>query len=184
MNFDSESAHLGMVQSARDTVIVAIKSGEDIAQSTADSLATLFAEAEKAPGIHGDFGADAVTRGAVRGACEMGVDLRSVAQGILRGAIEADPQSNGTILDVITQTSRSTVHAVAGMEADLSATVRGLLDAALDNAAAHGSDPSDAQSAAGIGALLGAAQFSGKTQDTIRRALDRATEPEMAAMPV
>jgi hypothetical protein len=113
----------------------------------------------------------------------MGVDLRSVAQGILRGAIEADPQSHAPILDLITQTSRSTIHAVAGMEADVGATVKGLLDAASANAAAHGSDPIDAQSAAGIGALLGAAQFSGKTKETIRQALlPPAARPELVGM--
>lgn len=171
MKLDVESDYLGMVQTARDNVMTAIKSRRDVADATADSVAGLFAESEWNPTMPGNPVAGAVTSGAVSAACELGAGLCGVANGILRGAMSSGEQTHAPMLDLIKQTAQSTVRAVAGLEADVGGAVTGLLDAASAEATSKGISAESAASAVGAGALLGVEQTSWNTKQIVREAI-------------
>lgn len=182
MRIDLETTHLGMVQTARDNVIAAIKCQRDVVQGTADSVSALFATSEWRPGTSGDAIASAVTNGAVRGAFEMGASLDGVAQGILLGAIGEDAELPAPFLDIIRQTSRGTVNAVAGVDGDVGAAVNGLLDAATQSATARGLNRDHAATAAADGAMLAASQFTEIQSETVRLALSKSRESNRYGM--
>jgi hypothetical protein len=158
MRIDLETAHLGIVQAARDNLISAIKHRRDLVQATSDSVSELFALSAWAPGTNSDSVASAVTNGAVYAAFEMGANLDSVAHGILLGAIGSDPNQRAPLLDIIRQTSHGTVRAIAALNGDVDAAVHGLMDAAGESAHARGLDREHAVSAARDGAARGEAK--------------------------
>ena len=171
MALDLESVYLGMVQTARDNVMTAIKSRRDVAEATADSVVGLFATSEWNPTMPGNPVAGAVTSGAVSAACELGAGLSGVANGILRGAMSSGEHTHAPMLDLIKQTAHSTIRAVAGMEGDVRGAMAGLLDAASAEATSKGLSEENAASAVGAGALLGAEQTSWDTKQQVREAM-------------
>jgi hypothetical protein len=171
MTIDLETAHLRIVQAARDNLSSAIKRRGDLVQATVDSVSHLFALPAGADAGNSDSLASAVTNGAVRGAFEMGASLDSIAQGILLAAISGNADLPVPFFEIIRQTSRRTIRAVAGLDGDVEAAVHGLLDGAAQSANMRGLDREDAASAAGDGALLGAAQVHETKSEMVRTAL-------------
>jgi hypothetical protein len=180
MKLDVEANYLGMVQTARDHVMHAIKSRRDVAEATADSVAGLFAESEWNPLMPGNPVAGAVTSGAVSAACELGAGLNGVANGILRGAMISGERTHAPMLDLIKQTAHSTIRAVAGLDADVSGAMTGLLDAASAGATAKGISEESAASAVAAGAVLGAEQTSWDTKQMVREVMT-ARRPRMSS---
>jgi hypothetical protein len=123
------------------------------------------------PLMLGDALVLAVATGAVRGAVELGVGMNRVAHGILRAAIDAGDDSEARVLNVIRQTCRSIVHAVAGIDADVGSAVKGLLAAAAAGAAARGISQQSAAKATSDGALMGVSESGCETSEPVRQAL-------------
>lgn len=157
MKRDLETMHLGMVQSARDNVITAIKCREDLVEGTADSVAPLFAQSEWAPGNTSDSIASAVTNGAICAAIEMGANLNSITHGILLGAVRGNAELRAPFNDAIRQTSIGALRVVVGFDGDVAAAISGLVAGAQESADSNGVDRVEAAAAATDGAMCGSA---------------------------